>query len=194
MTGNTRILITTITLLLFTSCGRREAKYVFKKPVATIQNIKTRTTVPDMMQVSTAELSINITLQYYQVAMATEYKDLVTHRAMATSIKPPDKENIEHIADVIVRPQNNYGTLNANSDISERCIFFRQNNDTVSKAQLISWLNDDQYVDWDFDMKSITIAPQILITANTQQQFIIEFITERGAKLSDTTTTVIITP
>lgn len=143
------------------------------------------------------------TIQDFHLAVTTSTRDLRSafnfslsgNQAYATSIHRPSPILTDKVVSIHIRSLDGYSSNIPIQDITSICEFKNQQN-TTSIGNIISYLNLEYAVDGFSDNthhQTFTIhlkEPPV----NTQQRFIIEMITDKNARLSDTTETIIITP
>lgn len=187
------ILLTTI-CVLYTGCGIKDRKVIFKRPTVTAFTGSGTYPAPvgSSSAVATQDLSINVYVNVMEIQVAGP--QLPGNTAYALSIKEPAMIPVEKITDIKIRPLYAYNDkFKANADISEICEFSHgyTSGDSVSKEVIIEAINHiGRYVD-DRDLYIFLKEPP---SHEHKQQFIVELITDNKARLADTTVEFVLKP
>ena len=171
--------------LLYSGCyvGNGQ-KYLLKDPVAIAYN-----NVPadrNARQVTAGNLVIEVAVPMEEQAYACNFS-LPGNMAYAYT----SRLLIDTVVDIRVRPTNDYGSYKALDDISAICTFVHVEDPTIADKTNLIWRINRGYYDGT-ETFSIRLNESPLVAR--EQSFIIELITDKYARLADTTEPLIITP
>lgn len=172
--------------MFYTGCDGTSYAYIYLPPDVTILNKKALIT--GGYTANSQDLIIEVRVPVREVVITGRWS-LPGNKAYAKKSPIP----IDKITDIRIRPLSGYNKVYAAlDDISPLCLFAndRDITDTTSKEQMIKTINNI-YIQGTISFYIKLKQPP---TDTKQQQFIVELITDKNARTSDTTEIITLTP